>query len=68
EVEAGLGQEALQEAWPVLHPPQPGLHQRGQLADVLLDQVGQRSFKPKLRGLRVGIACLTRHASQPLVS
>jgi hypothetical protein len=41
EVESGLGQEALEEAWLVLHAPQPGLDQRGQLADVLLDQVGQ---------------------------
>jgi hypothetical protein len=45
KVEAGLGQEALEEAGPVLHPPQPGLDQRGQLADVVLDQVGQRPFQ-----------------------
>jgi hypothetical protein len=41
EVESGLGQEALQKAGPVLHPLEPGLDQRGQLIDVLLDQVGQ---------------------------
>ena len=41
EVESGLGQEALEEAGLVLHPPEPGLHQGNQLADVLLDQVGQ---------------------------
>jgi hypothetical protein len=41
EVESGLGQEALQKGGPVLHSPEPGLDQRGQLADVLLDQVGQ---------------------------
>jgi len=41
EVEAGLGEEALQEAGPVLHLPQPCLDQRGQLIDVVLDQVGQ---------------------------
>ena len=41
EVEPGLGEEALQEAGLVLHPPQPGLDQHGQLIDVLLDQVGQ---------------------------
>jgi len=45
EVESGLGQEAVEEAWPVLHLPEPGFHQRGQLADVVLDQVGQRSFQ-----------------------
>ena len=33
EVESGLGQEALQDARPLLHPPEPGPHQRGQLAD-----------------------------------
>ena len=45
EVEPGLGQEALEEAGPVLHPPEPGLDQRGQLIDVVLDQVGQRPFQ-----------------------
>ena len=45
EVESGLGQEALQEAGLVLHPPEPGLDQHGQLAYVLLDQVGQRPFE-----------------------
>jgi hypothetical protein len=42
EVESGLGQEAVEEAAPVLHPPEPGLHQRGQLIDVLLGEVSQR--------------------------
>src|SRR6185312_16884409 len=45
EVESGLGQEAAEQARPVLHPPEPGLDQRGQLIDVLLDQVGQRPFQ-----------------------
>src|SRR6202040_3760210 len=45
EVESGLGEEALEEAGLVLHPPEPGLHQRGQLIDVVLDQVGQRPFQ-----------------------
>jgi hypothetical protein len=45
EVESGLGEEALEEAGLVLHPPQPGPDQYGQLADVLLDQVGQRPFQ-----------------------
>jgi len=30
QVEAGLGQEAVEEAGPVLHLPEPGFHQRGQ--------------------------------------
>src|SRR5208282_4996908 len=42
EVESGLGHEAAEQARLVLHPPEPGLDERGQLADVLLDQVGQR--------------------------
>jgi hypothetical protein len=45
EVEARLGQEALEQAWPVLHLPEPGLDQRGQLIDVVLDEVGQRSLE-----------------------
>ena len=45
EFESGLGEKAIQEAGLVLHPPQPGLDQRGQLIDVLLDQVGQRPFQ-----------------------
>jgi len=31
EVEPGLGEEAVEEAGPVLHLPEPGLDQRGQL-------------------------------------
>ena len=34
EVEAGPGEEAADEAGPVLHPLEPGLHQRGDLADL----------------------------------
>src|SRR5580693_3442765 len=45
EVESGLGQEAFQEAAPVLHLPEPGVNQRGQLIDVVLCEVGQRSFQ-----------------------
>jgi hypothetical protein len=40
QVEPGLGQEAVEEAGPVLHPPEPGLHQRSQLTEVLLGEVG----------------------------
>ncbi len=39
----GLGQETAGQARPVLHPPEPGLHQGGQLADAALGQVGQGS-------------------------
>src|SRR6266581_5194953 len=45
QVESGLGQEAVEQARLVLHPPEPGLDQRGQLIDVLLDQVGQGPFQ-----------------------
>ena len=45
EVEPGLGEEALEEAGLVLHPPEPGPDQRGQLIDILFDQVGQRPFQ-----------------------
>src|SRR5258708_4035484 len=40
EVQAGAGEEAFEEAGPVMHPFEPGLHQGGQLADVVLGQVG----------------------------
>jgi hypothetical protein len=45
QVEPGLGDEAVKEAGPVLHPPEPGLHQCGQLIDVLLGEVRQRPFQ-----------------------
>ena len=45
EVEAGLGEEALEEAGPVLHPLETCPDQRSQLMDVVLGEVGQRSFK-----------------------
>jgi hypothetical protein len=45
EVEAGLGGECLKEAGAALHQPDPGLHQRGQLIDVVLGEVGQRSLE-----------------------
>jgi hypothetical protein len=38
EVKSGLGEEAVDEAGPVLHPFEPGLHQRGQLTDALLGE------------------------------
>jgi hypothetical protein len=45
EVKSGSGEEAVEEAGPVLHPPEPRLHQRGQLADIAFSQVGQGSFQ-----------------------
>jgi hypothetical protein len=39
EVESGLGEEAVDEAGPVLRPFEPALHQRGQLADALPGEV-----------------------------
>ena len=41
EAESSAGKEAVEEAGPVLHPSEPGLDQRGQLADVAFSQVGQ---------------------------
>ena len=45
EVQAGAGEEAVEEAGPVLHPPEPGLDQRGELADVALGEVGQGALE-----------------------
>jgi hypothetical protein len=41
EVESGAGEEAVEEAGPVLHSLEPGLDQRGELAEVAFGQVGQ---------------------------
>jgi hypothetical protein len=51
-VESGLGQETVEQAGPVLHPPESGLDQRSQLANVVLGEVGQRPFqvRPDLWG------------------
>src|SRR5262245_28150719 len=45
EVEAGAGEEAVEEPGPVLHPPQPGFDQCGELGEVVFGQVGQGSFQ-----------------------
>jgi hypothetical protein len=45
EVEPGSGEEALNEAVPVLHAPEPGLGQCLELRDVALDQVGQGALQ-----------------------
>jgi hypothetical protein len=41
EVESGLGREALDETASVLHPRQSGLHQPGELVEVVFREVGQ---------------------------
>jgi hypothetical protein len=45
EVQAGAGKEAFEERGPVLHPPEPGLHQGGQLGEVASGQVCQGPFQ-----------------------
>lgn len=45
EVEPGAGEEALDEAGLVLHVPEPGLGERGELGDVALGEVGQGAFQ-----------------------
>ena len=45
EVQAGAGEEAFEQRGPVLHPPEPGLHQGGQLGEVALGQVSQGPFQ-----------------------
>jgi hypothetical protein len=44
EVEPGAGEEAVEKAVAVLHAPEPGLDQRGQLAEAAFYQVGQGSL------------------------
>jgi hypothetical protein len=45
EVEPGAREEAAKQAGPVLHPFEPGLHQRGELGEVVLGEVGQRPLE-----------------------
>src|SRR6266487_4190735 len=45
KIEPGAGEEAFEEAGPVLHPLEPGLDQRGELAEVAFGQVGQGPFE-----------------------
>jgi hypothetical protein len=45
EVEPGAGEETADEAGTVLHPFEPGLDQRGELAEVVLGEVGQRPLE-----------------------
>jgi hypothetical protein len=42
---SGLGEEAVEEAGPVLHPPEPGPHQRSRLTAVLLGKASQQLFQ-----------------------
>jgi len=44
KVESSLGEEAVEKAGPVLHPPELGLYQGGELADVVLGEVGEGPF------------------------
>jgi hypothetical protein len=45
EIEAGAGQKPVEEAGPVLHAPEPGLDQGGELGEVAFGEVGQGSFE-----------------------
>ncbi len=45
EVQPGRGEEAAEQAGPVLHPPQPGLDQHGELGEVAFGKVGQGSLE-----------------------
>jgi hypothetical protein len=45
EVEPGSCEEALQQAALVLHPPEPCLGEGGELGDVALGEVGDRSLE-----------------------
>lgn len=47
EVQPGAGEEAAEEAGPVLHPPEPGLDQRGQLAEVALGSSSKQIQAPR---------------------
>jgi len=61
EVEPGAGEEAVDEAWPLLHPFEPGLHQCGELAEVVFGEVGQGPLEVRpapLRGLEPLASCM----------
>jgi hypothetical protein len=45
EIESGAGEEAVEEAGPVLHPLEPRLDQRGELGEVAFGEVGQGPFE-----------------------
>jgi len=45
EIQAGAGEEPVEEAGLVLHPPEPGFDQGGQLGEVAFGQVGQGSLE-----------------------
>src|SRR5260221_4485916 len=61
EVESGAGEEAAEQAGPVLHPFEPGLYHRRELGDVVLGEVGQRSFQVRPHQLdRVELAGIGR--------
>ena len=57
EVELGSGEEPVEQAGPVLHLPEPCLGQRGELRNVPLHQVDQRSSQvrpDRLNGAELG--------------
>lgn len=61
EVESGLGEEAVDEAGSVLHPFEPGLHQRGEMVEAVFGEVGQGPFQVRPDAVdRVALGCIGR--------
>src|SRR6266550_1731646 len=63
KIEPGAGEEAFQEAGPVLHPFEPGPGQRGQLAEVAFGHVGQAGVSTPVIG-REGLLRLVEWAGR----
>jgi hypothetical protein len=53
KVKVGLGKEAAEQAGPVLHLPEPGLHQDGELGAVASGEVGQGPLEVRGVGVRL---------------
>ncbi|SRR6266536_1284549 len=51
EVEPGLGEEAVEEAGPVLHPFEPGLHQRSEWPMLCLVRLARGRLEVQPHGL-----------------
>lgn len=75
EVQAGAGEEPVKEPGPVLHPLEPGFHQRGQLPEVAFGQVSQGPLEVRpdqldwlINAYDGDIARTIRHASPPSYS
>jgi hypothetical protein len=63
QVEVGTGEEAAEQAGPVLHPPEPGPDQGGELAEIALGEVGQGALEVRLHLLnRVELVGVGREA------